>query len=383
MAADNRPADVVIVGAGVVGLGIAWRACQAGLAVTVCDPEPGRGASWAAAGMLAPVTEVHYGEEALLRLNLASNERWPAFAEELEQAADRRIGYRQCGTVLVARDRDDLEALTDLQAFQQRLGLPVQRLRSDELRELEPCLAPRTRGGLLVPGDHQVDNRALVEALLVAVERAGACLRTDEVAELVTDAATGAVQGVRLRTGQQLPAGQVVLAAGWRCATLPGLPPNAVPVRPVKGQLLHLRRPEDPAVAPLAERNVRGLEVYVVPRADGRVVVGATVEERGADTTITAGAVLDLLRGAWELLPGIGAYELVETTSGLRPTAPDNAPLIGPAGPDGLVVATGHFRNGILLTPATADAVAELLASGSAPALIEAFDPRRFAPAPA
>jgi glycine oxidase len=347
------------------------------MAVTVVDPAPGRGASWAAAGMLAPVTEVHYGEQALLRLNLAAADRWPAFAAELEEAAGAPIGYRRCGTLTVARDADDNAALEDLYRFQLRCGLQVERLRSRDCRRLEPGLAPSVRGGVLAPGDHQVDNRAMADALVAAGERAGVRLLLGRAAELLVDGER--VTGVTLAGGASLAAGTVVLAAGCWSRDLGGLAAELLPpVRPVKGQLLHLR---GPAADPLCRRNVRGLEVYVVPRADGRVVVGATVEEQGFDARVTAGAVHDLLRAALELLPDVAELELAETVAGLRPGSPDNAPLLGPAGVDGLVVATGHYRNGILLAPVTADAVAELLVSGRVPAAIAAFRPDRRAAA--
>jgi glycine oxidase len=369
------PADVVVVGGGAIGLAAAWRAAQAGMAVTVVDDAPGQGASWAAAGMLAPVTEVHYGERALLDLNLASAARWPSFAAELEEAGGRPVGYRPGGTLAVARDADDNAALEDLYQFQLRCGLEVERLRSRECRQLEPGLAPGIRGGVLAAGDHQVDNRALVEALLVACDRAGVRLVEGHVAELAVEG--GRVTGVVLVGGERQAAGTVVLAAGCWSGRVGGLAAEVLPpVRPVKGQLLYLRGPAD---RPLCSRNVRGLEVYVVPRGDGRVVVGATVEEQGFDTQVTAGAVHDLLRAALELLPDVAELELAETVVGLRPGSPDNAPMLGPAGPDGLVVATGHYRNGILLTPVTADAIAELLATGRVPELIVPFGPERFA----
>ena len=380
----HRPSpDAVVVGGGVIGLGIAWRAALAGMAVTVVDEAPGRGASWAAAGMLAPVTEVHYGERPLLSLNLAAAARWPAFAAEVEEASGLQVGYRPGGTLAVARDADDNAALEDLYQFQLRCGLEVERLRSRECRQLEPGLAPSIRGGILAAGDHQVDNRALVEALLVACQRAGVRMVRGRVAELAVQA--DRVTGVLLAGGGPVPspadgetlaAGVVVLAAGCWSGGLGGLAAEVLPrVRPVKGQLLYLRGSAD---QPLCSRNVRGLEVYVVPRTDGRVVVGATIEEQGFDTTVTAGAVHDLLRAALELLPDVAELELAETVVGLRPGSPDNAPMLGPAGPDGLVVATGHYRNGILLTPVTADAIAELLATGRAPEMLAPFAPGRF-----
>jgi glycine oxidase len=374
-ASSAAPAgDLAVVGGGVIGLAVAWRAASAGLRVTVIDPAPGGGASWAAAGMLAPVTEVHYGEQALLRLNLAAAARWPRFAMELEEAAGRPVGYLACGTLTVARDADDLAAIDDLYRFQQGLGLEVDRLRSRECRSLEPGLAPGVRGGVLVPGDHQVDNRALVGGLLAAAARAGVVLRPAMARGLRV--AGGRVRGLVLDDGEALAAGTVVLAAGGWSGTLDGLDPALLPpVRPVKGQLLHLR---GPASEPLARRNVRGLEAYVVPRADGRVVVGATVEEQGFDQRVTAGAVHHLLHAAAELLPDVDELELTETVAGLRPGSPDNAPLLGETGLDGLVVATGHYRNGILLTPVTAEAITELLVDGRTPEAIVPFSPRRF-----
>jgi glycine oxidase len=364
-----------VVGGGAIGLGIAWRAALAGMTVTLVDEAPGRGASWAAAGMLAPVTEVHYGEQALLQLNLAAAARWPGFAAELEEASGRPVGYRPAGTLAVARDADDNAALEDLYQFQLRCGLEVERLRSRECRQLEPGLAPSIRGGVLAPGDHQVDNRALVEALLAACQRAGVRLVEARATGLTVEG--DRVTGVVLAGGERLTAGMVVLAAGCWSGGLGGLAGEVLaPVRPVKGQLLYLRGPAD---QPLCSRNVRGLEVYVVPRGDGRVVVGATVEEQGFDTRVTAGAVHDLLRAAMELLPDAAELELVETVVGLRPGSPDNAPLLGPAGPEGLVVATGHYRNGILNTPTTADTIAELLATGQVPEMIAPFSPGRFA----
>jgi glycine oxidase len=366
--------DVVVVGGGVIGLGIAWRAAQAGLGVTVVDRTPGRGASWAAAGMLAPVTEVHYGEQPLLDLNVSASARWPAFAAELEERTSRSVGYRRCGTLAVARDADDQAALDDLFSFQRGLGLKVERLRGRECRQLEPGLAPSVRGGFLAPGDHQVDNRAVVAALLVACERAGVDLVPSRAAKVRVegDRATGVV----LHGGRSLDAGTVVLAAGCWCGSFPGLPSGLLPpVRPVKGQLLHLRGPGD---SPLCRRNVRGVGVYIVPRGDGRVVVGATVEEHGFDVTVTAGGVHDLLRAAVELLPEVTELELTETVAGLRPGSPDNAPMIGPSGLDGLVIASGHYRNGILLVPVTADAIASLLTAGTLPDGLLPFSPRRF-----
>lgn len=370
--------DAIVVGGGVIGLAIAWRAAQAGLSIALVDDEPGQGASYAAAGMLAPVTEAHYGEEPLLKLNLDSARRYPSFVEELEAATDMAVAYRASGTVVVAADDDDAAAVGELFRFQRELGLSVQRLRRRECRELEPLLAPRIRTGMLTEVDHQVDSRRLVAALLTAGERNGVSVHRHRAAALRLDG--NRVVGVTLADGEVLETSTVVLAAGCWSAHLDGVPsPARPPVRPVKGQILRLRGSAD---TPLLARSVRGLvhgvSVYLVPRTDGEVVIGATVEERGFDTTVTAGATYELLRDAGEVVPGISELELVEARAGLRPGSPDNAPLLGPTAVDGLVAATGHYRNGVLLTPVTADTITEVLVTGRTPELITPFSPLRF-----
>ncbi|QMU75889.1 glycine oxidase ThiO [Streptacidiphilus sp. PB12-B1b] len=383
MAARVRTADVLVVGGGIIGLAVAWRSAQRGLGVTVLDPDPGRGANQVAAGMLAPVTELQYGEEPLLRLGIASNERYAAFAAELSEAAGAGVGYRACGTLAVALDADDRSELRELHAFQQRLGLSSDWLTGRECRRLEPLLAPSVRGGLLVGGDHQVDGRRLGAALVAACERAGVRLHRSRGAELTLAPAADRATGARAEDGTVFAAGQTVLAAGSWSGELPGVPPELrLPVRPVKGQVLRLRM-ESPLGQPFLSRNVRALvrggHLYLVPRADGELVVGATTEEQGFDTTVTAGGVYELLRDAHELVPGITELELVESSAGLRPGSPDNAPLLGPTALPGLVAATGHHRNGVLLTPVTADALAAYLGTGVLPPEAEPFSPARFA----
>jgi len=365
---------VVVVGGGVIGLAIAWRAALRGLAVTVLDPAPGMGASHHGAGMLAPVTEVHYGEEDLLRLNLASATRYPSFVAELEEASGTPVGYRATGTLAVAFDADDKAALDDLHGYQSSLGLRSQPVTARECRQLEPYLSTAVRGGLLVGGDHQVDPRRLVAALLEACTRSGVDVRHVPARHL-------RVEGDRVVGIDDIGAGSVVLAAGCWSAQLHGLPDHAVPpVRPVKGQILRLR---DDIEHPTLHRNVRALvrgrPIYLVPRADGEIVLGATSEEKGFDTRLTVEGTGNLLADARELVPRVSEIELVEASVGLRPGSPDNAPMIGAGALPGLVVATGHYRNGILLAPTTADGVAELLTSGVLPPGFERFDPCRFA----
>ncbi|TQF05784.1 glycine oxidase ThiO [Kitasatospora acidiphila] len=380
---DGARSDVLVIGGGIIGLGLAWRTAQRGLSVTVVDPAPGGGAARVAAGMLAPVTELQYGEEPLLHLGIASNTRYADFCQELTAATGLDTGYRATGTLAVALDADDKAELSELHAFHQRLGLDSRWLTGREARKLEPMLAPGVRGGLHVADDHQVDGRRLSTALLRACELAGVTLHRAEAVELLVEG--DRAHGVRLSTGERVTGGQLVLAAGPRSHQLPGLPDGVLPaIRPVKGQILRLRIP--PAYGPFLSRNVRavvrGGHLYLVPRADGELVIGATVEEQGYDTTVTAGGVYELLRDAHELVPGITELPLVESSAGLRPGSPDNAPLLGPTALPGLVAATGHYRNGVLLAPVTADLIAEYLATGTVPALAAPFSPSRFARSP-
>jgi glycine oxidase len=346
--------------------------------VVVVDPDPGRGASWVAGGMLAPVTEVHYTEEALVALTLAAARRWPSFVAELEAATGCDIGYRTSGTLVVDSDDGDRAWSDELYRFQLSLGLDVERLNARAVRELEPNISPGVRSGLLAKGDHQVQTRRFVSALLAAVAGRGVqCRRT---AVTAVDIAGGSVSGVHSGEGE-IRAPVVVLAAGCWSGSVAGMPAGVLPpVRPVKGQILRL---SGDAGRPLLRRSVRGLvsgsSVYLVPRADGTVVVGATVEERGFDTTVTAGAVYELLRDAHRVVPGVTELELVEARAGLRPGSPDNAPIVGASAVAGLVIATGHYRNGILLSPLTADTVAAVAAGEEPPAEMAPFTPARFA----
>ncbi len=333
---DTSRQDVAVVGGGVIGLAIAWRAAARGLRVTVLERERiGAGASHVAAGMLAPVTEAEFGNPELLELGLEAARAWPAFADELAAATGSAPALRRTGTLVVARDRDEAEALEREHAYRAELGLPVERLRASEARRLEPALAPAVRLALHVAGDHATDPRALVAQLAAAARGAGAQLR----------------EGVAVERLDDVDAATVVLAAGAWSGELAD-----VPVRPVKGQVLRLR---DPAGPGLVERVLRFEGGYLVPRGDGRYVLGATVEERGFDTTVTAGGVHELLRDATELVPGVSELVVEEVAAGLRPGTPDNVPIVRREGR--VVIATGHYRNGILLAPVTAERVAALL----------------------
>jgi glycine oxidase len=393
MAAPER-VDVAVVGGGVIGLASAWRLAQRGASVAVVDPDPGGGASGVAAGMLAPVTEARLGEADQLRLNQASWARWPDFAAEVAAAAGRPVGYREDGTLVVALDADDRAALDEIAARHRAMGLAVEVLRGREARAHEPGLAPGVRGGMLAADERSVDPAALVASLRVAAEGAGVAMVEAAAERIATSGGDGTavgsgggrVTGVNVAGGAgTIAAGTVVLAAGCASASLPGLP-EAVrpPVRPVKGQILTLRPPPgDTPVTRTIRGLVRGSTIYLVPRDDGRVMAGATVEERGWDRRPTAGGAYELLRDALALVPGLDDAELAAVRTGLRPGSPDDLPLVGPGGIDGLVVATGHFRNGVLLAPLTAEAVAAAVAGEPVPPEVEPCDPRRFAGVPA
>jgi glycine oxidase len=373
---DNR-FDAVFAGGGVIGLACAWRAAARGLRVCVLERDrPAAGASGVAAGMLAPVGEASWGEERLLAFNLESLRRWPAFAGELEEGSGLDVEFAECGAIHLALDRDEAEELRRRYELHRRLGLESEWLAGRECRRLEPGLATAVRGGAHVPGEASVDPRRVVAALLSALERAGVPVHSG--AEIVS-AEPGDPWRLTTRDGRGIEARRVVLTSGAWSGRASWLPADLrPPVRPVKGELLVLRGPAD---GPACERIVAGERVYMVPRADGRLIVGATVEERGFDTTVTAGGVHELLREAYRLIPEIAELELVEAVAGLRPGSPDNAPLIGWAA-DGLLVAAGHFRNGVLQAPATADCVAALLAGESPSADLTPFSPLRFAERP-
>jgi glycine oxidase len=358
---NQRRFDVAVIGAGVIGLAIAWRAAARGLRVVVLERADGvgGGASWVAAGMLAPVTEARLTEVPLLELGMASAALYPDFVAQLQAETGIDPGFQRYGTLVVARDRDEAEALDRELEVHRGLGLAVARLRPSEARTLEPGLAPGIRLALDVPGDHAVDPRRLTEALAVAAQHAGAEVRVGApVTQLL---ATGErVRGVVVAGDDRVEAEHVVVANGVWAGGLDGIPDEAsIPVHPVKGQLARLHDPSGPG---LTTRVVRTGGAYLVPRGDGRYVLGATMEERGFDTTVTAGAVFELLRDASEVVPGISELVLDELIAGLRPATPDGLPAIGPGSLPGLHWAVGHFRNGILLAPVTAQiVVAELV----------------------
>jgi glycine oxidase len=377
-------ADVIVVGGGAIGLSIAWRTSGRGLRTIVLERDRvGGGTSQFAAGMLAPIAEVTPGEEPLLHLGMASAQLYPEFVAALLDASGADgVGYTRCGTLLVARDADEAEALERELELRHRFGLRVERLRPSEARRREPGLAPALRLALDVPDDHAIDPRALIPALAAGVRAAGAEVR--ESASVESVALVGdRVAGVVLSDGSRVRADHVVVAAGVWSSEIGGIPePLQIPLRPVKGQIMRLH---DPAGPGLLRRVIRMGPSYITPRGDGRYVLGATSEERGFDTTVTAGAAFELLRDASELVPGISELVVDEFAAGLRPGTPDNLPVIGPSEIGGLHWAVGHRRNGILLAPITAELIARSLLGEPAahPGLSAACAPDRFHAGPA
>jgi glycine oxidase len=376
--------DVVVAGSGVIGAAVAWRAALAGLDVVVVDPEAGDGASLVAAGMLAPVSESLFGEDDLLRINLLARARFPDFAAELEAAVGQPVGLRREGTLAIAYDPGDYAALMRLTAFRRSAGLDAEELDSRACRKLEPFLTPDVHGGILFGGDWSVDNRRYVAALRKAMLAAGVRAVRDRVSGVRggEGAAGAAGAAALLADGDVIECGTVVVATGSWTGSIAGLPDELrTAIRPVKGQLLRLRHPAGlPQITTHTIRaTVRGTDIYLVPRADGEMIVGSTQEER-QDQMVTAGAVHDLLHDAMSVLPVTSELILAETCAGLRPGTPDNGPVVGWAGAGAgrILLATGHYRNGILMSAATADAVvAHLTGQDPAPEW-SPFSPARF-----
>jgi glycine oxidase len=373
----SRP-RVVLIGAGVVGLGIAWRLARRA-AVTVFDRgKAGAGASHAAAGMLAACCEAEPGEAALVALGRESQARWPAFAEELTRASGVDVELRNEGTLVLALTADDQAEIAHRLEYQRQLDLPLEWLSAAATRAREPHLASKIAGALFSPQDHQVDNRKLVLALRIAAESAGVKICEQRpVKEIVVQA--GHAKGAALDDGTIVAADIVVLAAGAWSRSIGGLPPDRrPPVRPVRGQMLSLRMD---TAAPLLSHVLWAPGAYLVPRRDGRLIVGGTVEEKGFDDTITAGGMLTLLEAAWRAIPAIEELPIDEIWVGHRPGSHDDAPILGPGPLEGLFYATGHHRNGILLAPVTADAMARLVLDDVVDPAIKPFGLERFLPA--
>lgn len=377
MPASSARSDVVIVGGGTIGCAAAWLLARRGVDVTVVERgTPGREAAWAAGGMLSPLAEAD-GPGAFLDLSLSSFERFPGFVEALREASDLDVEYRTSGKLEVALDDSEAERQAARFAWQREQGFETERLDGDEARRLEPSLSPAVRSALRIAPDHRVDNRRFGRALWTAAGHAGASFRLGLPAARVATAAVGdgsgrAVRGVELADGTVIEAAHVIVAAGCWSGELDGLP-RPLPVFPVRGQMVAVA-----AVPPLLERVVAGNGCYLIPRADGRVIIGSTMERVGYRSHPTAGGIATLLRKGLRTVPALADARIAETWAGLRPGTPDDLPVLGPD-PDvqGLVYATGHFRNGILLTPVTADIVTAVVTGEASPVDLDAFAPDR------
>ena len=372
--------NIIIIGGGVIGLGIGWQLAKAGASVTIYErARAGRAASWAAAGMLAPLAEAHSEEPELLKLGSQSLERYPQWVGELETDAEMSIGYRVEGTLIVGLEPDDTHQLQHLYTAQQDLGLDVEWLTGREAREMESALSPRITAAIRCSTDYQVDNRLMLQALQQAYQACGGVLHENSNIEKIV-IENGVATGVQTQNSFQ-EADVLILAAGCWSAQIEGMPDAIVPpVRPVKGQMLALQM-EEGIIVKNVIRTVRArypTSVYLVPRTDGRLIVGATSEEMGFDTRLTAGGVFELLRGAWEAVPGVYELPLLETWTGLRPGSRDNAPILGKTPVENLIHATGHYRNGILLTPITAYEITKLILTSETPETIAPFQLDRF-----
>jgi glycine oxidase len=374
-ASEKRP-TVAIIGAGIIGLSIGFRLAEAGCHVDVFDrAEAGRGATFAAAGMLAAGVEAEPGEQILLPLCLASQAMWPAFARDIEIASGESVDLRREGTLVVALNRDDVESLRHKYDFQKNLGITLEWLSGAVVREREQHLHPRTAGAVYSANDGQVDNRKVASALKSSFLRAGGRLHEHTPVTSI-DIVAGRIRGVVI--AEQLhTADIVILAAGAWSRLVSGLPASAMPpVRPVKGQMLAVRMNRD---EPLTNHVIWAPKSYLVPRLDGRLIIGATTEEKGFDANLTAGGVMALLEAAWRALPGIEELPIDEMWTGFRPGSRDDAPILGPVSDvAGLVLATGHHRNGIMLAPITAETISSFVLTGKIDNRIEQFSNDRF-----
>lgn len=364
--------EIAVVGGGVAGLGPAWRLARRGRDVALFErDEIGAGASTRAAGMLAPTSEVDFTERRLLGLGRHSLELYPEWVEQLTEATGIDLDYRREGTLIVAVDRDDAEALERLHDYHRRLDLQARRLVGDDARELEPGLAPTVNYALYTPGDHQIDPVAMVQALGRAFVDAGGQLHEHSGVQSVR-IGDGGAEGLVLEDGTAVEADHVVLAAGPWTDRIEGVPDEVLPgIRPVRGQMVCVELGDPPIV----DHVVRAPDAYLVPKSDGRLLIGSTMEERGFDPRPTAGGIYDILEGAIEAVPAVYDAPLRDVWTGFRPLTLANEPAVGPTRVDGLWLSVGHGRNGILLTPATARGLAEALDTGEPPDYLEPFVP--------
>jgi glycine oxidase len=368
-----RHFDVAVAGAGLIGAAIAWELAEAGLSVGVFDArDPGREASWASAGILSPAPE-NPGAIPVVPLGKASLALYPEFIAAAEESSGQRVGYRRKGTVEALFSSDAVRDLSTLIALHHGLGLKAEPLRPEDARELEPALSPDLAAAAFRPDEACVDNRLLMQAILSTAKKAGAQIFPGDGAQSILRQ-SNRCSGLQLKN-ETVSANWTVIAAGSFSSQIKGAEEFA-PVRPAKGQILALR---SDANAPKIDRVLWSDKIYLVPRDDGRIVVGATVEYVGYDKAITAGGLEENLAAAIELAPSLAAARIDEIWAGLRPDSPDHLPIIGPTGLDGLVIATGHFRSGVLLTPVTGKLIREWITLQRVSLDWDRFSPMRFA----
>ncbi len=365
------------MGAGVIGLTTAFALVQRGHSVTIFDPFPGRGASFVAAGMIAPMTEASHGEDSLIALSLEAARRWPAHAESIESQSSYRVGLNRAGTLLVALDANDRAEVRSMLPLYETLGLSATWHAGGSVREIEPLLAAGVRGGIEAPDDIQVDNRRLLSSLADVLTRAGVSIVRERVVAVLSNGTR--VTGVAT-TSQRHVASTVILCTGYDLAGIEGIPVHdEIVMRPVKGQILRLFQGDPRLRLRYSVRAiVAGSSIYLVPRSSGKVVVGATVEEQGVSYSTTAGAAYSLLRDAINVVPAIAEAEIEGFEVGLRPATRDNEPVIGASSLEGLSYALGGYRHGVLLSPVVADCIVELVELGAVPEIAWPFSPERF-----
>lgn len=385
---DRRPAlvesglttrpRVALIGGGIIGLSCAWLLLRAGCDVRIFDPDVAGGATHAAAGMITPSSEATFGQETLLAASTTSAAMWPAFAADLAQDSGLPVRLTQAGTLVVAADPDDALVLGRHARLLERHHRALERLPSRAARRLEPALSPRLAGSLVIEDECSVDPRQVARALRVAIERRGGVISAVNARPRLVDGRVAGADPSNARAADPVDADVTVLAGGWATRDIAAGIGITVPIRPLKGQVLRLRPAASDVLHRIVRASVHGRDVYLVPRSGGEVVVGATSEDVGPDTTVTAGAVHDLLHDAIEILPELSEAALLESVARLRPATPDNLPVVGRAGLDGLVLAAGHGRDGILLAPLTASVVAAHVLGGPSPDHAESIAPQRF-----
>jgi glycine oxidase len=366
--------EIIVVGGGCIGLSLAGELASNHHVQLLEKDRLGRGASWSAAGMIAPVMEAEHGEDELLELSLRSQELYSEFVRQLEDETDRVVDYRTDGTLGLAFDQPQVSELDRRARFLRDRGFEVETLDTEEVRSMEPRISSYVVEGLYVSSERQVDNRKLVEALAERCRVRGVDLHEREPVRSIR------YKHDRIETvvtpEKKYQPDFVLLCAGVGFHRIDGLKePDQMPVRPVKGEALSVRLDEPPEV----EYVLRTPDVYCVPKRDGRLVIGGTMREEGFDRRVTAGAVLDLLHEAYEVIPFIYEKELLETWAGLRPASRDSLPILGPSPTtENLAFATGHYRNGILLTPVTVQLLVDWFEDRTVPNLMEPLLPSRF-----